>query len=257
MEFWKYQGLGNDFIILEADKPSRPLPPNEVAALCDRHRGVGADGILIVNQQAEYPRMTVFNADGSRPEMCGNGLRCVVRYLRDHYKDYPAKFKVQTDAGLLLVEDGPKGIVVHMNTPEDFGSRTVEVNGQTLRGRFLSMGNPHFVLFDNWTTATVDSLGPAIEANTAFPDGVNVSFAAHTSLSEIQLRVWERGCGWTLACGTGACATAYASWLEGHSTADLLAVHLPGGMLSIGRRNGGLTMTGPATSIFRGNVVLP
>ncbi|MCB9528926.1 MAG: diaminopimelate epimerase [Myxococcales bacterium] len=252
MRFAKYEGLGNDFVVVEA-AAAGVLDVDRIRRLCDRRFGVGADGVLVVEAGAEAPwRMTVHNADGSRPEMCGNGLRCVVRYLRDRHPALPARFVVETDAGPLTVEDGAAGVGVDLGAVADAGALTVEADGRAFTGRWLSLGNPHYVMFGAWSDAEFHRWGPQLTAHRAFPAGANISFAEVEASDRIRLRVWERGAGPTLACGTGATATAAAAWLERRVEGERVAVDLPGGRLWIEGSSDALRMWGPAREVFVG-----
>lgn len=251
MRFAKYHGLGNDFVIVERREVER-LDAERVARICARRFGIGADGVLVVEPGEEAPwRMTVHNADGSVPEMCGNGLRCVVRFLRDRDPRQPSSFAVQTGAGVLPVRDGPRGVTVRMGAITDRGLRTISVDGEPCQGRDLSLGNPHFVMFGAWDDTRFRHLGPRLSTHPDFPAGANISFAELTD-GGVRLRVWERGAGPTLACGTGACAAAAASWLGGQRPIGPTTVYLPGGPLSIAGDPQAIEMTGGAEKVFEG-----
>lgn len=253
MKFAKYEGLGNDFIIVDADRVGA-LTPHDVRALCDRRFGVGADGVLLLGAgEATRWRMVVLNADGSRPEMCGNGLRCVARAIADREPDHPTTFPVETDAGLLHVELDEAQVGVDMGPAVDGGSVAVSVGSRTVEGRRIETGNPHLILFGAWSQTEIAELGPALSTHARFPAGVNVSFADVRSPEHVKLTVWERGAGLTLACGTGACATVAAGWLEGRLTAGRsVRVELPGGALSISGEPAAIHMRGPARRVFEG-----
>lgn len=253
MRFEKYQGLGNDFIVVDG-RAIEPLTPARVRALCDRRFGIGADGVLVVEPGAAAPwRMTVHNADGSLAEMCGNGLRCVVRWLRHHHPELPSAFDIETGAGALSVRDGSAGVTVQMGATTDHGPLTLTVGERAVSGRRLSLGNPHFVMFGAWSDAEFAALGPALCAHGAFSEGANISFAEVIDPRTIRLRVWERGSGPTLACGTGACATAAAGWIEGRfERGQAIRISLPGGDLQIAGSPKAVEMTGDAERVFRG-----
>jgi diaminopimelate epimerase len=267
LRFSKYEGLGNDFIIVDGE-----AQVDEALAkrLCDRHRGVGADGVLIVN--ASTPSMEVINADGSVPEMCGNGLRCVVWHLvRDGHLSRDEEHQVQTHAGphkAKIHGDGdveiwmrpptlePKAIPVA--APEPRIDAPIEVVGMTLRFTAVGMGNPHAVIFDELTEEQRREIGPQVQAHQWFPKGVNVGFAKVTDDGLI-LHVLERGAGWTQACGTGACAAAVAAVETGQATrGEPLRVQLPGGALTIvvGEPGEPVRMRGPARHVFDGELDL-
>lgn len=266
--FEKWEGLGNDFVIV-ADREGI-----DASAVCDRHRGVGADGVLVVKGGAR-PSMAVINADGSEPEMCGNGLRCAALYLvaRGEAKANEV-FVVETAAGPHACEvlDEARGIVrVEMRAPELWAEkvpttltaegRAIDVEhrvlGRTLHVTAVSMGNPHAVIFDPIDARERALLGPAIEGDTAaFPQRVNVGFASLTGARAITLYVYERGAGWTQACGTGACAAAVAAIETGRiAPGGPIAVTLPGGTLSIDVRGAEpVRMSGPARRVFVGTL---
>ncbi len=249
MRFRKYEGLGNDFLVVDAADAPRSI--EEVRAACARRFGIGADGILVVDR--DPLRMRVFNADGSTPEMCGNGLRCVALYAREHLHVPNERFLVLTDAGPkeVLVEGNEVGVV--MGEARDDGWFGVEHLAVQYAGRRVSVGNPHFVLLADspWPEAVFDGLGRALQDHTGFPGGVNVSFAERLAADHVRLRVWERGCGPTLACGTGACATVAAGWWSGRLEGDV-RVDLPGGTLRVGGSSDWVVMTGPAHEVFEG-----
>lgn len=250
MKFSKYEGLGNDFIVVE-----RPDIDAQLAKrLCDRRLGIGGDGVLVVEQGQVAPfRMTVYNADGSIPEMCGNGLRCVVRHLQRTVESLPRHLTVETGAGPLPVSWDLSTVTAELGAVDLFGERTIELDGQIFTGQFLSTGNPHFVLFGAFDTDTIERYGPQLETHAAFPEGANISFATALSPKHVNLIVWERGCGLTQACGTGACATTVAGWANSHlSRGDEMTVTLPGGHLYISGSRDNVIMRGPARHVFDG-----
>lgn len=266
LTFRKVEGLGNDFLLidrtalpweaLEAEVAAlQPLAP----ALCNRRTGVGGDGLLIVGAGPEGTdgSMLVINHDGSRPEMCGNGLRCVAQHLADVRGRQT--LVVQTDAGPKTCEVTGTGrqveVGVDMGPGEDLGTRTV-AGGRTYHA--VSMGNPHAIAFvDDDPQAACRAEGPAAETDAVFPDRTNVEFAELAD-GGMTLWVWERGCGITEACGTGACAAACAAvWGGRHEPGQPLAVDLPGGRLWITvpeDRSAGVHMRGPARIAFDGSV---
>lgn len=252
MRFVKLEGLGNDFILVDATRGPAPLDERRVRALCDRRRGVGADGVLRIEASSVARcRMTIFNADGSRPEMCGNGLRCVVRYLRDADPDTPRRFAVETDAGLRQVVDHGDAVEIDMGALTDHGARTLPA--LDLAGQLVDVGNPHFVTFGTFDAAAARTLGPAVATDAQFAQGVNANFATRLEDARVQLFVWERGCGLTEACGTGACATVAAGWQSGRlPMGRAVEVALPGGVLTISGTPASITMRGPARWVFDG-----
>jgi diaminopimelate epimerase len=272
--FTKMHGLGNDFVVIDAVTQHVSLTPGKVRLIADRRFGVGCDQVLLV----EPPRSAgtdfayrIFNADGGEVEQCGNGARCFARFVRDKGLTNKNEIRVETLAGvitLVLEEDGQ--VRVNMGVPrlrpEDIPfqaeqqatSYSLEVGGNQYRIGAVSMGNPHAVLLvDDVDHAPVQSLGPRIEHHPFFPSRVNVGFMQVLSRDHIRLRVFERGTGETLACGTGACAAVVAGRQQ-----DLLdsrvAVDLPGGrlMISWGEPGTPVYMTGPATTVFEGKIVL-
>jgi len=253
MWFAKYQGLGNDFVLVDRLKTDVVLTPTLVRRICDRRFGVGADGVLeILSSDTSLARMVVHNADGSIAEMCGNGLRCVARYLALREPTTPIQYSIETGAGDLPVHHVGTDVAVEMGAIVDHGQRSLELATGPLNGHFVSLGNPHYVLYGQWTRDDAIRLGPMIERHPSFPNGVNVSFA---TLNEgvVDLFVWERGCGLTQACGTGACATAAVGWLEERlDKADGIDINLPGGTLRIAGGPHALTMQGPAEHVFVG-----
>lgn len=275
LEFTKMHGAGNDFIVL--DGVGQSLPPLEplAARLCDRRFGIGADQILVVrpSHSADF-RMEIFNADGSRAEMCANGIRAFYKYVRDRGLTQAEEIAVETLGGVVRPRAAGEGrvsvdmgrpILAPAKIPTRLGSgegpvidAVLEVGGERVRVTSVSMGNPHAVLFvDDVETAPVTTLGPQIERHAAFPNRVNVEFAQVVSRRRVRQRTWERGSGETLACGSGACAVAVASILGGHAEHSL-CVELRGGELEIEWPGGDahVRMTGPAAEVFRGRIVL-
>lgn len=262
LRFDKYEGLGNDFIVVEATSTAGYEEP-QVKALCDRHFGVGADGVLLVVPPASAgarARMIVLNADGSRPEMCGNGIRCVALYLALRDGAPGISYVIDTDAGPLpcaVERDGAQAWVeVGMGRAQLLGPHRARFEGRELELRHVSMGNPHLVTFDEpLDPAHADRLGPALSAGV--PGGSNVELARIAAPDEIELLVWERGVGRTLACGTGACATAVAAVVAGKAHFDKpVRVRLPGGPLDITVQPETLAvrMRGPARRVFSGDL---
>lgn len=274
MEFIKMHGLGNDFICLDHFHSSSRLNYSETARLlCDRRFGVGGDGVVVILRSGRADaRMRIFNPDGTEPEMCGNGIRCLARYLYDSGYVRKDSIMVETLAGILAVDleinNGLVcGITVNMGEPclepvhipvgikNKIALREeIEVSGQKFLFSAVSMGNPHCVIrVEDLDRINLDLLGPAIEGHSLFPNRTNVEFVRVDSPREVTLKVWERGAGATLACGTGACATVVALVLEGQTGSEVL-VHQPGGDLKIEwRRDSKVYMTGPANYVFQGN----
>ncbi len=275
LSFTKMQGCGNDFIVIDDRKAELDLDPSAVAMLCDRHFGIGADGLILVRpatDPAADHAMHYSNSDGSLAEMCGNGIRVFARYLYDRGLVESGHLSVQTLGGLKTVHIVPDStgafamarvdmgapVLTAIDIPTTLpGDPVVNVRIETKAGpadvTCVSMGNPHAVLWvDDVDAAPVDILGPAIEMLDAFPRGTNVEFASMAGPSHIRLRVWERGVGETLACGTGACATLVAGVLTGRCGHSSI-VELPGGELRIEwLQPGSVFMTGPAEEVFEG-----
>jgi diaminopimelate epimerase len=249
MDFVKMQGLGNDFIVVDG-----PIDPGAeaVASWCDRRRGVGADGVLEVTPVDDVTvRMRYWNADGSVAEMCGNGLRCVARYAADRGWVAGTEFVVETAVGQLPVQLQPNGAVrAYLGKAQLDGD--VEVGGMMLHT--VSMGNPHAI---QWVpdpeTAPVGTVGPEVETAPVFPHGTNAEFARVLGSDVIELRVWERGVGETLACGTGAAATAYLAHRQGRVGREV-TIRLRGGELLVDIDEDGTWIEGPAEVVFRGTI---
>ncbi len=271
--FQKWQGTGNDFIIPEpADQNLYPHLKIKAAALCDRRRGIGADGLLFLLPSviADF-KMVIINSDGSEPEMCGNGIRCLASYI--HSKNLSVKkiLRIETGAGIKEVAiENSEMIKVNMGAPVlDAPSIPVAIkSGSVIREKItvgtrvmeftaVSMGNPHAVIYtDNADDELVKGFGPQIERHPLFPNKTNVEFITVLSNSEIAMRVWERGCGETQACGTGACASV-VSGIVNKLHDNNVTVHLPGGDLQIqwsGQLSDPVLMTGPAQHVFDGTV---
>ncbi|GAA0561019.1 diaminopimelate epimerase [Halomonas salifodinae] len=274
LHFTKMHGLGNDFMVVDLVTQRARLRDEQIRQLADRHFGIGFDQLLIVEPPRDPDldfRYRIFNADGSEVENCGNGARCFARFVRDQRLTHKHEIRVETAGGpltLVIQEDGR--VSVDMGAPrfapeslpfeaaQDLPRHALEVDGERLEIGVVSMGNPHAVLrVDDVDSAPVARLGPAIESHPRFPKRVNAGFMQVVSPHEIRLRVYERGSGETLACGTGACA-AVASGIRQGLLESPVKVHLPGGELTIEWAGDGapLTMTGPAERVFEGRVPL-
>ena len=258
LHFWKYHGLGNDFVVVEG---GAPMAPGRAVAICDRHRGIGADGVLGVlpARDGGAARMHIFNPDGSVAAMCGNGIRCVARHLAET-RALDGEIVIETDAGprTCTVHRGPAGVdsvTVEMGRARIEGSQEFVVGVERVRTLRVSMGNPHAVILDGPDASRAGALGPAIEA--LVPGGVNVGFGRAAG-SSIDLVVWERGAGLTEACGTGACAAAVAALHEDRLAGPgPVTVRLPGGTLEITvGPDLAVRMKGPAEKVFEGETEL-
>jgi diaminopimelate epimerase len=258
LHFWKYHGLGNDFVVVEG---GAPMAPGRAVAICDRHRGIGADGVLGVlpARDGGAARMHIFNPDGSVAAMCGNGIRCVARHLAET-RALDGEIVIETDSGprTCTVHRGPAGVdsvTVEMGRARIEGTQEFVVGVERVRTLRVSMGNPHAVILDGPDAARAGVLGPAIEA--LVPGGVNVGFGRAAG-SSVDLVVWERGAGLTEACGTGACAAAVAALHEGRlDGSGPVTVRLPGGALEITvGPDLAVRMNGPAEKVFEGETEL-
>jgi diaminopimelate epimerase len=251
MDFVKMQGLGNDFVVI--DGPFEPTP-EKVAAWCDRRRGIGADGVLVVTPiSGDLVRMGYWNADGSPAEMCGNGLRCVARRAVDEGMVGGPEFVVRTPVGerpVIVRDDGTVRALLGRST--DGGAGPLDVAGIHLEP--IRVGNPHAVAFvpDCYSTP-VDAVGPIVEGDPHFPERTNVEFATIVSSNRMALRVWERGVGETLACGTGAAAAVAVAHRDG-LTDRRVTVELPGGPLVVEVGEDGIWIEGPAETVFEGTL---
>ncbi|MHB1842264.1 MAG: diaminopimelate epimerase [Sulfobacillus sp.] len=271
--FVKMEGAGNDYIYIEADRTDADWT-TLVPWLSDRHFGIGGDGvILIAPSKVATARMVMFNADGSEGAMCGNGVRCIAHYLHERGRA-SAVTSIETVSGVVKVRrldtEGDRYEVAmglpHLEPDEvpvaaqvsdgGFVRVSLELADQRLAAVALSMGNPHAVTF--WPQLDgldLDRLGPAIEHHHLFPEGVNVSFAQVLNRGEVALRVWERGAGETLACGSGACATVVAAALSGLSERQV-TVHARGGDLAVRWESDSVYLAGPARTVFSGTVTI-
>jgi diaminopimelate epimerase len=259
LAFQKYEGLGNDFIVVETRDPGHVTPAG-ASRLCDRHFGVGGDGVLLVlpPEAPQYEaRMIVINADGSVPEMCGNGVRCVALHLARARGLRSGIVRIETAAGVraCTIEDaaGEGMVTVDMGLVRVREERALEIQGERATLTLADVGNPHAVVFGAFAREDVERLGARIAVHPDFPGGINVEFARARG-GEIDLLVWERGVGITLACGTGACAAAAVACSKGMACYEVpIAVRLPGGPLQVRVEKGGrASMRGPARYVFRG-----
>jgi diaminopimelate epimerase len=277
MKFTKMHGLGNDFIVID-NRDKKPLNYPEIAVnLCHRRFSIGADGILIVEESDKADiMMRIFNCDGTEAKMCGNGIRCFSRYVYERNIVPKTRMTVETISVTVSPEitknDSEETVVVvDMGKPilkkslipvsgedtETVVNQTIEVDGESFEFSAVSMGNPHCLIYvDEITDRMVREIGPKIEVHPLFPEKTNVEFIKVLSPSHIQVRVWERGAGETLACGTGACASMVAGVLKG-LLENKVKVSLPGGDLKIEWSKGeSVFMTGPAVEVCNGEVSL-
>ena len=260
MRFTKMQGLGNDYLYIYGE----PKNPEELSIkLSDRHFGAGSDGIILIlpSEIADF-KMRIFNADGSEAKMCGNGIRCVGKYVYDKGYTDKTHLKIETLSGIrtldLFTQDGKvKKASVDMGKVQVSPEKILDVNGEAVTCTPVSVGNPHCVIFvGDIGSAPLTTSGPIIEHHDAFPGGVNVEFVQVIDKNTLRMRVWERGSGVTMACGTGACASAAAAVSKGYCPAnEKISVILDGGTLEIEVLDDfSVIMTGPAETVYEGAV---
>ena len=282
MKFTKMQGLGNDYVYVNCCKEKIDNPPEVAKIVSDRHFGIGSDGLIMINPSkvADF-EMEMYNADGSRGEMCGNGIRCVAKYVYDYGLTDKTHISVETLGGIkyldLTVKDGKVALVrVDMGEPEldpekipiimkGYSDETdrvlnaqIKVDGKEYHMTGVSMGNPHDVVYiDDVQGLDIEKIGPKFENHERFPQRINTEFARVIDRKTVEMRVWERGSGETLACGTGACAVAVASILNGYTEREV-EIRLLGGNLQIewNEEDNHVYMTGPATVVFDGEIEL-
>lgn len=278
IKFTKMHGCGNDYVYIDCTKEMIDNPEKVSEYVSDRHFGIGSDGLILIcpSDVADF-RMKMYNADGSEGSMCGNGVRCIAKYVYDKGLTDKTNISLETKSGIKYLEltvENEKVVKVKVNMgapilkPSDipvksdkdvFIDEPVEVDGVDYRVTCVSMGNPHAVTFvDDTSSIPIEKIGPKFENHPIFPDRVNTEFVQLISRNEVNMRVWERGSGETLACGTGTCATVVACVLN-DKTDDEVLVHLLGGDLFIkyDRENDTVWMTGPAETVFEGEIELP
>lgn len=277
MKFTKMHGIGNDYVYVNGFAETIRNPEETARLVSDRHFGIGSDGLILIkpSEKADF-EMDMYNADGSRGAMCGNGIRCVAKYVYDYGLTDKTRISVDTRSGVkyldLTVENHrvtqvkvnmgnpvfePKKIPV-LSEKDRVINESIQAAGREWKITVLSMGNPHGVIFtDDVDTLDLEKIGPKFERHPWFPDRINTEFIRVLDDRTIQMRVWERGSGETMACGTGACAAAVASALNGY-TGPEVRVRLLGGDLDIfwDREENQVYMTGPATTVFEGEIHL-
>ena len=276
MRFTKMQGLGNDYVYVNCMEEKVENPSEAAKRVSDRHFGIGSDGLILIcpSEKADF-EMAMYNADGSRSEMCGNGIRCVAKYVYANALTDKTSISVETLGGIkyldLTVEDGKVSLVrVDMGRPEfradqipiiceaEVIDEPIVVDGMEYRITGVSMGNPHAVVFlEDLEGLDIEKIGPKFENHERFPKRINTEFVRVIDRGMIEMRVWERGSGETLACGTGACAAAAASILNGLAERRV-TVKLRGGSLTVewDEESGKIYMTGPAEVVFDGETKL-
>ena len=275
MKFTKMQGAGNDYVYVNCFTETVPDPAAAAIRVSDRHFGIGSDGLILIkpSDAADF-EMEMYNADGSKGAMCGNGIRCVGKYVYDYGLTASTRIRVATGSGIrtldLHVKDGRvEEVTVDMGrpvfAPADIPMRCdlphaekipLEIGGKIWTATCLSMGNPHCVVpVEDVDGLVIETIGPEFEHDAIFPDRVNTEFIRVIDRENVQMRVWERGSGETLACGTGACAVAVACILAGE-TENTVNVHLLGGVLKITWEGDMVYMRGPAVKVFDGEIDL-
>lgn len=277
MKFTKMEGLGNDYVYVNCFRETVDNPSEVAKKVSDRHFGIGSDGLILIrpSEVADF-RMDMYNADGSQAEMCGNGIRCVAKYVYDYGLTDKTSISIETLAGIkyldLQVTDGKVPLItVNMGSPELVPDKIpvisdskrvvdepIEVDGTTYKMTCVSMGNPHCIVFvEDTASFPLETVGPLFENHERFPKRVNTEFIQLLDRKTVNMRVWERGSGETLACGTGACASAVACILNG-LTEDEITLHLLGGDLIVrwDQQDNLVYMTGPAQVVFDGEIVL-
>ena len=278
-DFTKMHGIGNDYVYVDCTKRDIEDPASVARFVSDRHFGIGSDGLILIKNSSTCDfKMDMYNADGSRGEMCGNGIRCVAKYVYDNHLTDKTEISVETLAGvktlLLTVKDNRvDSVLVDMGRPvldsrripvtfpkDQMVNEPMEVDGNIFRVTCVSMGNPHCVIFTDEDVRAIDlpHIGPLFENHPTFPQRINTEFANILDRKNIRMRVWERGSGETLACGTGACATAVAAAVNG-LTDDQVTIHLLGGdlMVHYDRNKDTVLMRGSATTVFTGHIAIP
>ncbi|MGN0438217.1 MAG: diaminopimelate epimerase [Lachnospiraceae bacterium] len=275
MKFTKMHGLGNDYVYVNCFEEKLENPSEISVKVSDRHFGIGSDGLILIKPSdvADF-RMDMYNADGSQAEMCGNGIRCVAKYVYDYGLTDKTSISIETLAGIkyldLQVEDGKAVMItVNMGSPiltpdlipvvsdkEKVVGESIIVQGKEYGMTCVSMGNPHCIVFvDDTKNFPLDKVGPDFECHELFPKRVNTEFVQIIDRKTVNMRVWERGSGETLACGTGACASTVACILNG-LTEDEITLHLLGGDLKVrwDQKENLVYMTGPATVVYDGEI---
>ena len=277
MKFTKMHGIGNDYVYVNCFKETVEHPSEAAIKVSDRHFGIGSDGLILIKpSEVADGKMEMYNADGSQGAMCGNGIRCVAKYMYDYGITDKTSISVETKSGIkyldLTIKDGKVDTVkVNMGTPilkavdipvrsekEQVIDEPVMVDGKEWKITCVSMGNPHAITYiDDVKNLEIEKIGPKFENHEIFPDRVNTEFVHVIDRNTVEMRVWERGSGETLACGTGACAVAVSSILNG-LTEEEVTVKLLGGDLKIfwDRTENKVYMTGSATTVFDGEINL-
>jgi len=276
IQFTKMEGIGNDYVYIDATKNDIRLSPEQIQKVSDRNFGIGSDGVIFIrNSNSGEFQMDMYNSDGSSSEMCGNGVRCVGKYVFDHGLTKNKQPKIETGKGVLTLDLStdsagqvnmvsvdmgepilkPSLIPIQWKGEDPVINQSIEVNGKSYQFTAVSMGNPHCVIFvDDADSFPVHEIGSIIENHPLFPKRVNVEFVSIKGKDHLYQRTWERGAGETLACGTGACAVMVAAVLN-NKTGKKVEIDLKGGRLHIEwKENGNVIMTGPAKEVFSGTI---
>lgn len=255
IKFTKMHGLGNDFVVIDNMAGDIKLTKEQIVFLCDRHMGVGADGVILVESSDQADTfMNYINSDGSVVEMCGNGIRCIAKFFQDNFDKNKKNFKIATRAGVKEINylddetysvDMGKPVFTHV----DFPDKPTEIEGMLFN--FVSVGNPHAVAFvENLNDYDISVIGPKVENNSFFPNKINVHLVQEINKSEFKMKIWERGCGVTLASGTSSSAV-YALARKYKNAEKEVTIHLPGGDLFLSENEKGeIIMRGPAVRVF-------
>ena len=277
MKFTKMQGIGNDYVYVNCFKETVKNPSETARKVSDRHFGIGSDGLILIKpSQIADCEMEMYNADGSKGTMCGNGIRCVAKYVYDYGIVKKTTITVATGAGIKTLrldikDEKVQKVTVDMGEPvfetekipvlsdkKTWVKEPVEIDGKTYEMTAVSMGNPHGVVYlDDIKNLEIEEIGPKFEHHPCFPDRINTEFCRVLDENTVEMRVWERGSGETLACGTGACAVTVASALNGYTKREV-TIRLLGGDLQIlwDEKTNHVFMTGPATVVFDGEIHL-
>lgn len=272
LQFTKMEGIGNDYVYMDGIHQRVPMDATFISKISDRHFGIGSDGLIVIleSEVADF-KMRMFNLDGSEGKMCGNGIRCFAKFVYDEHLTKKTTLQIETLSGIktceLKIENGEvTSVTVDMGEPvttcrdipvvydqEEMIDDELVISGTKYRGTAVSMGNPHLVIYRDNLDFNLEKIGPHFEKDPMFPESVNTEFVQVIDEKHLKMRVWERGSGETHACGTGACAVMYASYLN-HLCGPEADVELLGGHLQIAYRDGHIFMTGPARTTFRGYI---
>lgn len=272
LKFTKMEGIGNDYIYFDGIHQNIPMNQTFISKISCHHYGIGSDGMIVILPSQQYDfKMRMFNLDGSEGKMCGNGIRCFAKFVYDHGLTDKTYLEIETLGGvkkvwLMIKNQQVQSVKVDMGEPildvhkipclfhkNQMINESVDIHGKTYELTSLSMGNPHTVMYVDHLDFDIDKIGPNIEHHPLFPDLVNTEFVEVINRQYLKMRVWERGSKETMACGTGACAAMFASYLNGFCDQHV-QVELLGGILDISYENGHIYMTGDAHTVFEGMI---